>query len=84
MNASGRTAITRTSLSAPMAWLHQQGKLTGKCLDYGCGKGFDCDALGILGFDPNHRKSLADLKAMLTGGFRTITCNYVLNVIESE
>ena len=52
--------------------------LTGRCLDYGCGRGFDADFLGIESYDPNWRP----IKP--TGLFDTITCNYVLNVVTYE
>ena len=75
MNKSGRTAITRKNLSLPMAYLLETGGLRGECLDYGCGRGFDCDSLGMDGYDLNHRPELP------TGQYDTIICNYVLNVI---
>lgn len=84
MNASGRTAIARKKLSAPMQYLHEQGKLTGRCLDYGCGRGFDADTLGMDGYDPNHRPSLLPFLKAASGYYQTVTCNYVLNVIEDE
>ncbi len=46
-------------------------------LDYGCGRGFDVKHFGIAGFDPHYSPD------MPSGRFDTITCNYVLNVIES-
>jgi SAM-dependent methyltransferase len=55
----------------------ETGRLEGDCLDYGCGKGYDADSLGIPGYDPNHRPELQP------GQYDTIICNYVLNVIES-
>ncbi len=78
MNASAKTAITRKNLSLPMAYLLETGKLQGECLDYGCGKGFDCDSLGMDGYDLNHRPHLP------TAQYDTIICNYVLNVIETH
>lgn len=77
MNASAKTAITRKNLSLPSRYLLETNRLQGDCLDYGCGKGFDCDALGMPGFDTNHRPELPQ------GQYDTIICNYVLNVIES-
>lgn len=77
-NKSGRTAIRRTRISTPMAYLKDQGKLTGKVLDFGCGRGFDCDTLGFDGYDPNFRPKYPAKR------YDTITCVYVLNVIESR
>ena len=78
MDNSHKTAITRKFLSAPMRYLNDQDLLAGRCLDYGCGKGFDADTLNIDGFDPYHRPTEP------IGKFDTITCNYVLNVIPNE
>lgn len=79
VNISAKTAIARTRLSAPTAYLHRHGKLVGRVLDYGCGRGFDCDTLGYQGYDPNHRP-----KTPPVGKYDTIVCNYVLNVIENK
>ncbi len=77
-NHSGRTAIHRTKLSVPMAHLLQSGLIKGEALDYGCGKGFDCDFLGMDGYDRYHRPT------MVTHQYDTIICNYVLNVIPTR
>lgn len=77
MNAY-KTAIARTKLSAPMKWLDEQGKLLGECLDYGCGRGYDCDTLDIDGYDPHFRPFEP------SGQYDTITCNYVLNVVQDD
>jgi hypothetical protein len=61
-----------------MARLHSQGLLTGRVLDYGCGRGFDCDYLGFDGFDPHYRPTPP------VGPYDTIVCNYVLNVIKDD
>lgn len=71
-----RTAIVRKTLSAPTKYLEARGKLVGRVLDYGCGRGFDADTLDIEAFDPYYRPERPD------GQFDTIICNYVLNVIE--
>jgi len=73
-----KTAITRKTLSVPMRLLRDRGLLTGRVLDYGCGKGFDADELGIAGFDPFHRPEKPE------GQFDTVVCNYVLNVITDD
>ncbi len=75
--ASARTAIHRTKLSSPCKWLHEQGRLVGRVLDYGCSHGFDCGTLGLEGYDPAFRPVLPP------GQFDTVVCLYVLNVIES-
>jgi len=71
------TAITRKKPSAPMQMLAGSYQLSGRILDYGCGKGFDADHFGIERFDPHF------FPVMPEGLFDTIVCNYVLNVIES-
>lgn len=45
-------------------------------MDFGCGRGFDCDSLGIEGWDPYWRPK------MPRGKFDTVMCNYVLNVLD--
>lgn len=51
INAAGKTAITRKTLSTPMKWLDDHHMLAcnrpNRRLDYGCGKGFDADLLGM-------------------------------------
>lgn len=82
MNNSDKTAITRRSLSLPMQWLEKRNMLgcnrPNRRLDYGCGKGFDADTLGFQKYDLNHFPKMPE------GTFDIITCNYVLNVIESR
>ena len=79
-NKSHLTAISRKKLSRPCNYLKSQGLLQGKILDYGCGRGQDCDILhsegyDIRGYDPHYRPVLPE------GRFDTIFCIYVLNVI---
>lgn len=77
---SYRTAITRKKLSAPMQWLKDNGLLKGAdCLDYGCGKGSDADILLMDKYDPHFFPDIFNLKS-----YDTITCHYVLNVIEDN
>ncbi|GMU26237.1 MAG: hypothetical protein AMXMBFR16_11420 [Candidatus Uhrbacteria bacterium] len=71
------TAITRKKPSAPMQRLASSYLLSGRILDYGCGKGFDADHFGIERFDPYYSPEMPE------GCFDTVVCNYVLNVIES-
>ena len=71
------TAITRTKVNAPMKWLHENGLLPrGKMLDYGCGKGFSADQLGMDKYDPFYYPDEPNEQ------YDVITCNYVLNVLE--
>jgi SAM-dependent methyltransferase len=74
-----RTAIQRSKLSTPAAWLLKNGKLqSGRGLDYGCGKGFDASHLRFEGYDPYYRPVMPE------GLFDVITCTYVLNVLPPE
>jgi len=84
MTKAHLTAIPRKTLSAPMRWLKENGYLWGvmphKCLDYGCGRGFDADYLGFEKYDPYYFRC----DDFCADEFEIITCNFVLNVIESE
>lgn len=75
-NLSHKTAKTRKALSGPARYLYESGLLKGKCLDYGCGKGFDCDELGMDGFDPYYRNVNVEEAA-----YDTVMCIYVLNCL---
>jgi hypothetical protein len=83
MNNSHKTAKTRNKLSAPMQYLLDnelilsKGNYDNMILDYGCGKGSDADALLIDSYDPYYAPTYPTAK------YDIITCNYVLNVIES-
>lgn len=77
-NGSHRTAIKRKTLSTPTRYLLEKGLLQGRLLDYGCGRGFDCDFLKCDGYDPHYRPQ------PLTVKYDTIFCNYVLNVLPTE
>ena len=72
------TAIVRTSPSAPARRLHGLGLLHGRCLDYGCGRGKDADAYGMVKYDPYWAPGRP------AGTFDTVTCTYVLNVVRPE
>lgn len=84
MNKAHLTALPRKKLSAPMKWMDAEGFFDGvprhKCLDYGCGKGFDADALGFQKYDPFFFRC----DDFYEGEFDVITCNFVLNVIPDE
>ncbi len=77
-NKAHLTAITRKAPSVPMKYLDSMGLLKGKMLDYGCGKGYDADTFGMAKYDPFWFKC----DDFCASEFDTITCNYVLNVIE--
>ena len=69
------TAISRPKLSPAMRQL--DGYIDGRSLDYGCGRGQDAERLNMERYDPYY------FDTQPVGQFRTITCNYVLNVIPS-
>ena len=76
------TAIKRDRLSFPMNWLKKTGALKGKILDFGCGFGSDVqflkdDGYDIEGYDNYYFRNYPDKK------FDTITCIYVLNVLNT-
>jgi hypothetical protein len=73
---SYKTAIVRSNLSSPMKVLEDRGLLAPPILDYGCGRGFDADYLEIEKYDPHY------FPAFPARTFDTITCNYVLNVLQ--
>jgi hypothetical protein len=80
-----KTAIARNRPSAPAKWLHENGKLIGKMLDYGCGRGKDADTYGMDKYDPHYFPELAVMGLeILFDSYDTIMCNFVLNVIDSE
>lgn len=70
------TAIARTKASVPARRLFKAGLLKGRCLDYGCGRGKDADTFGMKKYDPTFYPKVP------RGRFDTITCTYVLNVVE--
>jgi len=77
MNAH-KTAIARKSLSVPVRWLRDKGLVTSgpDTLDYGCGRGYDCDQMEWAGYDPHFRPSPP------TSNYGTVYCGYVFNVVE--
>lgn len=72
---SHKTAIKRTKLSAPAKILKKLNVLEGRVLDYGCGRGKDCEELSIEGYDPFWSPK------MPSGVFNTILCTFVLNTV---
>ena len=79
------TAMARRALSRPVqiAIEHEIISETETWLDYGCGRGFDVDALTnlgwkVTGWDPVHRKSTKKTPAKI------VSLVYVVNVIERE
>lgn len=79
INKSHLTAITRKKVSQPMAYLNEKNLINGIALDYGCGKGFDASHFEMDKYDPYYFPNL-ETKSI----YDTITCNYVLNVIDSD
>lgn len=76
-----RTAISRGKPSAPAVWIKENiGFDPRNTLDYGCGRGDDVRHLSVDGYDPKGFYSSKGLR----GGYTTILCTYVLNVIPSE
>ena len=77
---SHKTAITRRKVSLPIR-KHLMGPLasvTKRKLDYGCGKGYDADRLGMFKYDPHF---FPDTPA---GKFDYVYCGYVLNVMSRK
>jgi 2-polyprenyl-3-methyl-5-hydroxy-6-metoxy-1,4-benzoquinol methylase len=77
---TSKTAIKRNKLSAPSAYLHKQGLLKGRILDFGCGKG-DLKLFldgNIEEYDPHYKPEKPK------GKFDVVVCNYVLNVLTQE
>ena len=79
------TAIKRTAHSVPYKEHIRAGRLDGKTvLDYGCGKGYDVTECRAKGYDVKGYDAYATGWYKLPAGvFDVVTCNYVLNVIES-
>ena len=49
-----------------------------RTLDYGCGKGYDADRLGMFKYDPYFFPEAPE------GEFNTVYCGYVLNVVPKD
>lgn len=78
MSLAYLTAIARNRMSAPAQFLSSHCLLNGQVLDYGCGRGKDCEELECDGYDPHYRPEFPKKQ------YDTIMCNFVLNVIENE
>jgi DNA phosphorothioation-associated putative methyltransferase len=82
LQASSKTAITRSKASVPTRILEDEGLLVGRILDFGCGKGKDTEWLRSLGYDvecydPNF---FPNQMTLMPNHYDTVICNYVLNV----
>ena len=79
IDMSWMTAIKRKRLSAPIRYLIMIGALQDAhtMLDYGCGRGWDADNLGMDKYDPHW----FDDETCFTKTYDVITCTYVLNTI---
>ena len=82
------TAIKRNKLSAPTKWALENGHISSKIYDWGCGRGDDAkflkdSGLNVIAYDPYHapQKSPETIKF---NRIKTVLNNYVLNVIESK
>ena len=75
---SHKTAISRNKISKPMAMFDDMGLLIGRVLDFGCGKGKDCEVLKIEGYDPHF------FPTEPKGKFDVVTMNYVINTISDH
>ena len=79
-NNGWHTARARKDISVPMKEILKGVSLEGKRgLDYGAGRGFDADALGLEKYDPNPKWGYDSIPE---GRFDYIFCNYVLNVVD--
>jgi len=83
MSKSYLTAIGRKDLPAPTKWLWKNSLLTGKILDFGCGRCHEINNRHFKadGFDPYFGFDQTDTAAVLMRQYDTIICNYVLCVI---
>ena len=74
--AAYKTALNRALPSVPARRLAEDGFLAGRLLDYGSGRGQDARSYGMDQWDPHYHPRRPQ------GKFDTVTCTYVLNVIE--
>lgn len=89
MSCAHLTAIARKKPSAPMMFLWGINRLQPDrvILDYGCGKGKDVEWMKSIGrmafgYDPHYAPNT--IQNGMANCYDIITCNFVLNVIESS
>lgn len=77
-----KTSMSRNRLSAPAQWLHDNGYLRGKILDYGCGRGDLRKFLHPLidEWDPYWTPDTS--YESLLDQYDTVVMTYVLNVLD--
>lgn len=80
---SHKTAIQRRKPSRPLLVALELEAIKGRVLDYGCGRGKDCDylqSLGVkvIGYDPHFHP------VKPKGKFNTVLMTYVVNVLSLE
>ena len=68
-------APERHELSRTASVLVEAGLVRGRVLDYGCGHGYDADALGWEAWDPQYRPAKPE------GPYDTIVVNHVVNIL---
>jgi len=79
MGKAHLTAIARNKPSTPLLNLLKNGKIVGRRLDYGCGKGVDARFCSYdAAYDPYYAPQYPE------GKFDTVTCTYVLNVVDEK
>ena len=72
--------MQRSKVSLPIR-KHLMDEMTDPCkrrLDYGCGRGYDADSLGMFKYDPHFFNNKPE------GKFHTVWCGYVLNVLNKQ
>jgi hypothetical protein len=52
--------------------------IQGRVLDFGCGRGFDCNHLNCDGYDPYYQPDRP------VGKYDTVLCHFVLNVLSTR
>ena len=83
MTISHNTAISRKGPSSPLLSLEKMGLVSGRVLDYGCGRGSDGKYLlsknvPTDSYDPHWNPIVINKK------YDTILCTYVLNVLDKK
>jgi hypothetical protein len=75
-----RTAIARKKVSLPIRdrLVDELSDPCRRCLDYGCGRGYDAEMLGMFRYDPHF------FPERPVGRFDRIYCGYVLNVLTKK